>query len=140
MHLPQIALAVLAASSAASAQESCGLRAAQLLSKGHTSELAALFKQPDADTSVQLRKIASKTGSLSQFTAAIGPRFQQHVRYSALSASLPGNFSFTSHRVSATSSLLGSVQVHVAIEPGTACTLLALYLEVDPKVKVASAV
>lgn len=43
MHLRHIALAVLTTSSAAMAQETCELRAAQLFATGRTSELAALF-------------------------------------------------------------------------------------------------
>ena len=118
MNIRHMALAILAASSAlvAAAQEPCGLRAAQLLASGQTSELAALFKKPSIDTTTQLTQIAAKTGALTQITAANGPLFSDAVQHSALSADLPANFGFKSLRVNAVSSYLGSVQLHVAVE------------------------
>lgn len=138
MNIRLIAIALLAVSSAAHAQDSCGLRAAQLLSAGDTAELAALFKASNSGTRAQVADLAARAGKLTELSEAGGPRFSQHVRYSALSPDLPTSFGFKSFRVNAVSPHLGLVQLHVAVEPSAECTILAIHLEVDSKVKVAS--
>ena len=139
MKIHLIALALLVASSAVSAQDSCGLRAAQLFSAGKTSEIAALFKKATGKTKENLDTLASMAGTLTSLTAADLPRSTEQTQYSVTSVGLPAAFAFASFRVNALSSQLGLVQLQIAVEPGTECTILAVYLHVDAKAKVANA-
>ncbi len=131
MKLFAVALTVLSLSSGAFAAEACGYRVANLLSSGKTEELVALFKKSSSSTVSQVTEISRQSGALTNMVAANVPRFKEHIRYSALSAGLPPNFKSIGLWVNATSARLGPVQVQVAVEPETTCTVLALYLDVQ---------
>lgn len=133
MRTPLLASLLLSLGTAAAAQGACATRVAQLVSDGESSTLAGLFRQGDAGTRRQVEDLSAKTGRLSALAEASQPRFAQGSRWSVHAPSGSGAYGQRSLRVNAESAMLGPVQLHLAVQPETDCTLLALLLEHDPR-------
>ncbi len=118
-----IALACLMAGTA-QANESCALKVARLLSTGQIDTLSALFAGTQ-DLEPALKAMAEQHGILSAVTEASGPRFKTHRRLSVGQTTGP----YTGAWVNARSEKLGPIQLHLAQQQGSACTLLALHLD-----------
>lgn len=118
-----IALACLMAGTA-QADESCGPKVARLLSTGQIETLSALFASPQ-NLQAALQLMAEQLGALSAVTEVSAPRFQKHRRLSVGQTIGP----YTGSWVNARSDKLGPVQLHLAQQAGSACTLLALHLD-----------
>lgn len=108
----------------ARAEESCGLRAARLLSAGQSEELSALFAGQPGLTQA-LKQLADRAGALTELQEARSPRFKLHQRLSVGQAAGPYQGSW----VNARSERLGEIQLHIAQQPGGSCALLALHLD-----------
>lgn len=130
---PILLAALLALPVAAQAQNACALRVAQLVSEGENATLVGLFRSADAGTRRQVEDLSAKAGRLSALAEASQPRFTQSTRHSAFAPQLPSAYGFRSLRVNAESAMLGPVQLQLAVQPETDCTLLALHLEADPR-------
>lgn len=110
---------------AAVATESCGEKAAHLLLEKQIEPLSAMFTdQPNLQPA--LKEMIEKVGALSDVQEVSGPRFKQHRRMAVGRAS--GDY--LGYWINAKSEKLGAVQFHVAQLPGSACTVLAIQLDV----------
>jgi hypothetical protein len=133
MRTPLLAFLLLSLGTATAAQGTCATRVAQLVSDGESATLAALFRQGDGGTRRQAEELSAKAGRLSALADTTQPRFSQSVRLSVLAPQPPASYVHRSLRVNADSAMLGPVQLHLAVQPETDCTLLALHLEHDPR-------
>jgi hypothetical protein len=140
MDLRPLAIALLLTASAAQAQDSCGLRVARLLASGDTSTVLSFFKASDRGTRKQLAAITARCGKLTHLAEASMPRFKAFTRYSVPAAGLPETYGFRRFLVDAASPRLGPVQLLIAVDPGAECEVLAIHLDVDSTIQVASAV
>lgn len=126
-----VLMILLASFSAASlASESCAVRATQLLAEGKNAELSAWFKSPAPDTLARLQKAAAELGSLGRIEPASSQRPGRFTRRSVVSENLPFSYPFEGSWADAVSSKLGSVQIQASVEPGSACRLLALHIDI----------
>lgn len=128
-----LAIGLAVGSAAAQANAACGLRATHQLAAGDSAGLTRLFKAGDAATLAQLDGLALAAGALTELTVVEAPRFAASEQRRVWWPGAPASFGFSSVRVNAESARLGPVQLHWAIEPGSDCVLLGVYLESSPK-------
>lgn len=119
---------LIAATTSGAAEDSCGLRAVNLLASGKAKEVAAMFAK-EADVLVQLRGMSETLGKVTDIREVSGPRFTQHKRLSIQSKELPHVFAYDGHWINARSDTLGTVQFHVAEAPGGSCQLYAIHMD-----------
>lgn len=128
-----LSIALLIASAVpVSAEESCALKAARLLSAGPAESLAAMFSAQSVPVPA-LKDLAARVGELSAVQVVHGPRFKVHRRLSVSAVASAGGgvepVAYWGHWVNADSTQLGAVQLHMAQAPGSACTLLAVHVD-----------
>jgi hypothetical protein len=122
------AIFLVAGSSAAVAEESCGMHAVSLLAGGKTKELAALFAN-QSEVVEPLQRMADSLGSVTNLQEVPTARFAQHKRISIQSQDLPPSYKYQGYWINASSETLGALQFHIARAPESACRLLALQLD-----------
>lgn len=115
----------------AHAEETCGLKVAQLLATGQTEALAALFNQP-SDAAPALQHLAAQVGTLSALQEVTGPRFKTHRRLSVVPGPTAPSGPYTGHWVNGTSATQGEVQLHIATQAEAGCRVLALHVDFSP--------
>lgn len=119
---------IVAATSVAVAEESCGLHAVNLLVGGKTQELAALFVNP-SDVTEPLQRLIESIGKVTNVEEASTGRFAQFERISIQSKDLPSSYQSLDYRVNVRSEKLGALQFHIARAPESTCRLLALHMD-----------
>lgn len=112
------------------AGDSCGLRAASLLSSAKTQELAALFAD-SAEVVKPLQRMADYLGKISDVQETSKARFAKHKRLSIQSNELPVDYKYDGYWINALSDKVGPVQFHFGREPGSTCNLLAMHVDVE---------
>jgi hypothetical protein len=121
------AIILVAGTSAAVAEESCGMHAVRLLAGGQTKELAALFATP-SELVEPLQRMADRLGRVTNLQEVPTARFAQHQRISIESKDFrPSNYQ--GYWINARSEALGALQFHIARAPESACQLLAIQLD-----------
>lgn len=119
---------VVVASSAAVAEESCGMHAVNLLAGGKTQELAALFANP-SDVTEPLQRLVASVGKVTDIEQTSTARFAQFKRISIQSKDLPPSYQYQGEWVNVRSEKLGALQFQVARAPESTCRLLALHMD-----------
>ena len=112
------------------AADSCGFRAAGLLSSAKTQELAALFADP-AEVVKPLQRMADYLGKISDVQETSKPRFAKHKRVSIESKELPVDYKYDGYWINALSDKVGPVQFHFGRVPGSTCKLLAMHVDIE---------
>lgn len=121
---------IFVGSSAAVAEESCGMHAVSLLAGGKTKELAALFSnQPEFVEPLQ--HMVESLGKVTSIQEVATARFAQHKRISIQSKDLPPSYKSRGYWINARSETLGALQFHVVRAPESTCRLLALHMDVS---------
>ena len=115
-------------SSAAVAEESCGIHAVSLLAGGKTKELAALFSQ-QSDVVEPLLQMVESLGKVTNIQEVATARFAQYKRISIQSKDLPPSYKYQGYWINASSETLGALQFHIARAPESNCRLLALHMD-----------
>ena len=130
MHLRNVLWAafIVIGSSAAVAEESCGMHAVNLLAGGKTQELAAMFATP-SDVAEPLQHLAESLGKVTDIEETSAARFAQFKRISIQSKDLPSAYKYLGYWVNARSETLGALQFHIARAPESTCSLLALHMD-----------
>jgi hypothetical protein len=118
-------------SSAAVAEESCGLHAVNLLAAGKAQELAAMFATP-SDVAEPLQHLAESLGTVTDIEETSTARFAQSKRISIQAKDLPPAYKYLGHWVNARSEKLGALQFQIARAPESTCSLLALHMDMAP--------
>jgi len=115
---------------AAQASPTCTLEVASLLSQGNVFAAAARFDGGISNSvQKQVSTITTAAGALSNLSLADRPLFAKSTRVSAVVPGLPDRYAYDGAWVNARSSKLGAVQLHMAIKPGSDCTVLAIHLD-----------
>ena len=133
MRKAAISLFLTFAVTAANASGSCATMVLRLISAGDAPGLTKLFESGSATTQESLTELIRSAGELSDMKEVAAPRFKSHYRASVVALGLPAMHTYAGHRINATSAKLGEVQLHLAVKPGTECTLLALHLDSAPR-------
>jgi hypothetical protein len=123
-----LSICLIAGSSAAVAEASCGLQAVNFLANGQTQELAALFADP-AQVVEPLQKVAKALGKMTDIQEASTARDGRHLRISVQSKNLPTSYSYQGSWIRARSEALGELQFHMAQTQESTCRLLALHID-----------
>ena len=122
------ALLALAPSWAA-AQTPCQQQLSQRLQSGGIESLEPLFAPPPPRLKAELRSLAQQAGAVSRLEPAEGPRFRNFTRQTVKSSGLPRDYGYEPLWVNAESSSWGAVQLHIALDHGEVCRVLALHLD-----------
>ena len=131
-------LALLAAASMAAAGPDCASTVERNLQSGGIEAIGPLFAAPSARLKTDLSALSRQAGELSRLERAPGARFRDFTRQSVKAPDLPRDYGYLGLWVDAQSSRLGPVQLHIALEPGEACQVLAVHLDsVSPLPRVA---
>ena len=133
------AVAILATACPSFASQDCTGKITRLLEDGDIPTLASLFARANRTTDSQLASLLATAGRLSQLmptSAAAPPTFK---RFSVYAADMPAAYSSSAFRMDGRSTLLGTVQVQVHLVPSSACSVLAIHLDVEPQARVSSA-
>lgn len=113
---------------AAGASQPCALAIAHLVSEQRVAAITAKFSDRGRRSEDGVRALAERAGSLSGISPAELPRLERYLRISAVAGNFPAKY--WGYWVDATSSKLGTVQLHIAVKPGTSCTLSGIFLDV----------
>jgi len=130
MHLRNALWAafIVIGSSAAVAEESCGMHAVNLLVGGKTQELAAMFATP-SDVAEPLQHLAESLGKVTDIEEVPMARIAPSTRISIQPKDLPSTYKYLGYWVNARSETLGALQFHMARAPESTCSLLALHVD-----------
>jgi len=129
MKLSIVALALAAASTSATAGESCALRVARLLASGDADALARHFVSSDSMLLPALQRLAQRLGPIEGLAEAERPTLPKSTRVSVRAPGQPASFDYVGQWVDARATAVGPVQIHVAITPGSECRLIALHVD-----------
>lgn len=128
-----IGLPMLMAATAPNAAESCAASSARQFAEGQVAALLTRFEQHDGSTQAGLEELMRLAGKVTDGRQTMQPLLGVHQRYSVRSSGLPGDYSSTVSRFTATTKAFGEVQLQLDFKPGAACTLLAIHLDVQPR-------
>lgn len=117
------------ASAGAAASDSCVMHIARLLSAGETVELAALFATSGAKLVLALEDLARDAGLLSDLRETPAPAFTRFRRHSVPTIGDVSSYDYQGHWIDARARDGSAVQLHLAVQPGSTCKLLALHLD-----------
>lgn len=124
-----LVIALVVGSSAVAAEESCGMRAVNLLAGGKTEELAILFANR-SELLEPLQRMAESLGKITNLQEESKPLSVQYKRMSIRSKDLPPAYKYTGYWISARSETLGVLQFHIEEVPQSSCRLLSLNLDI----------
>jgi hypothetical protein len=116
-------------SSAAVAEESCGMHAVSLLAGGKTEELASLFSN-QSEVVEPLQRMVESLGKVTSIQEVATARFAQFKRISIQTKDLPTSYKSQVYWINARSETLGVLQFHIDRAPESTCKLLALHMDV----------
>jgi hypothetical protein len=120
---------VVGSSAVMAAEESCGMRAVNLLVGGKTQELAGLFAN-QSELVKPLQRMAEGLGRVTNLQEESKPLAVGHKRFSIRSKDLPTEYQYTGYWISARSEMLGAIQFHVEQLAQSPCKLLAINLDI----------
>ena len=133
-----VAIAMLATAFPSFASQDCAAKITSLLEEGDVPRLSSLFARASRTTDNHLASLLATAGRLSELkptSAAVLPTFK---RFSVYAADMPAAYSSSAFRMGGRSTLLGAVQVQVHLVPSSACSVLAIHLDVEPQARVSS--
>ena len=127
------ALALAVAASTAQASATCGAEAVRELAARNVDGLIKNFDASNSQTRKDLEDIIAKLGELSDISEVVQPRFSSHTRLTVAASNLSPEYKATVHRINATSSKMGAIQVSVEAKPNVPCKLLAVQIDIGSR-------
>ena len=128
MNAKILAVFIAILSVPAFAEDSCGMRSAQLFASGDIQGLAALFA-PTSMSADTLKHMREEVGSLDKLAPASGGRFAKHQRISFAPGFSSASVIYTGYWINAESQRHGPIQIHVASKDKDKCELLAFQID-----------